>query len=144
MRIDYLGWHKQSYTSWCNYFHYIGSYRTTCISKLMCEEQMRYSRLSQFPELRIKENRGLVSVHYQIDMFNALGEKLICWNIFKHLNNTKMAIRTFTYYSSSTTITMQKLILDGYQLNFLRDSNLRGFMDYLTINSPLPIRITVL
>ena len=51
--------------------------------------------------------------------------------------------RAKTYYSSSAIIDMLKTILDGFRQLYLKDSNLNGLMDYLTINSPMPIRITV-
>ena len=103
-----------------------------------------YSQHLPLPEIRIYEQLGSKLMKLQIDMYNVYDEPLILVSISKSMKNIKTDIHTSMFYSSSATYTILTTILDGNQQMYSRNLNLRGLMDYLTINLPLPTRVIAL
>ena len=92
----------------------------------------------------IFETLGSHSMKLRIAMYNVYDELLIDVHISKLMKSTKTVTHTYTSYSSSAISLILTTILDGYLTMYSRNLNLRGLTDYLTINLPLPVRITAL
>ena len=105
--------------------------------------EIPYSQHLPLVAIKISEILGSHSMKLLIVMFNVYDEPLITVSISKPMKSTKTDIRIFTSYSSSAISTILTTILDSYHVMYSQNLNLRGLMDYLTINLPLPCQITV-